>query len=61
MRTLKVTVAYDGAGYAGWQRQNGAPTIQALLEAAFSEIERRVVTVHAQPPVPMLGSTRSDR
>ena len=40
MRTLKVTVAYDGAGYAGWQRQNGAPTIQALLEAAFKRDRR---------------------
>ena len=46
MRTLKVTMAYDGAGYAGWQRQNGAPTIQALLEAALGEIEGGAVTVH---------------
>ena len=52
MRTLKVTVAYDGTGYAGWQRQNGAPTIQALLEAAFNEIEGRAVTVR--------GAARTD-
>ena len=46
MRTLKITVAYDGAGYAGWQRQDGAATIQGLLEAALGEIEGRPVTVH---------------
>ena len=46
MRTLKITLAYDGASYAGWQRQNDVPTIQGFLEAAFSEIEGSPVMVH---------------
>ncbi len=29
---------YDGAGFAGWQRQPGQPTVQAVLEAAASHL-----------------------
>ena len=46
MRTLKLTLAYDGTGYAGWQRQAGAETIQELLETALQPLEGRAVTVH---------------
>ena len=46
MRTLKLTLAYDGTGYAGWQRQAGAETIQALVETALQPLEGRAVTVH---------------
>ena len=46
MRTFKLTVAYDGTDYAGWQRQAGVDTVQARLEAAVAEIEGRDVTVH---------------
>ena len=46
MPTFKLTVAYDGTGYAGWQRQAGVDTVQARLEAAVAEIEGRRVTVH---------------
>ncbi len=46
MRTLKLTLAYDGTAYAGWQRQPRVPTIQALLEEALAEIEGRSVVVH---------------
>ncbi len=46
MRTLKLTLAYDGTGYAGWQRQAGAETIQALVESALQPLEGRAVTVH---------------
>lgn len=35
MRNIRLTVEYEGTGYAGWQVQNGLPTIQgALMEAA---------------------------
>lgn len=39
MRTVKLTIEYDGTGYCGWQRQAGsaalgAPSVQAVLEAA---------------------------
>ena len=46
MRTLRLTLAYDGTDYAGWQRQQNASTIQAVLEAALREVEGRAVTVH---------------
>jgi tRNA pseudouridine38-40 synthase len=46
MRTIKLTVAYDGTGYVGWQRQASGESIQGLLEEALSTIDNRAVTVH---------------
>jgi tRNA pseudouridine38-40 synthase len=46
MRTFKLTLAYDGTNFFGWQRQNGTPTIQACVETALCDIEGQVVTVH---------------
>ena len=38
MRTYKLTIAYDGTGYQGWQRQtNTERTIQGILEKVISE------------------------
>ncbi|MBI2104174.1 MAG: tRNA pseudouridine(38-40) synthase TruA [Candidatus Omnitrophica bacterium] len=57
MRTLKLTVAYDGTRYAGWQAQRrsrtgGKPTIQETLERALRRILRE--------PVRVVGSGRTD-
>lgn len=38
MRTWKLTLAYNGSGYAGWARQPGLRTVQETLEAATSRI-----------------------
>jgi tRNA pseudouridine38-40 synthase len=38
MRTLKLTLAYDGTGYAGWQVQPGQPTVQGTLEAVLEKV-----------------------
>jgi tRNA pseudouridine38-40 synthase len=38
MRYFKLTLAYDGTDYAGWQVQIGKPTVQAVLEAALKKI-----------------------
>ncbi|MEW4569867.1 tRNA pseudouridine(38-40) synthase TruA [Tautonia sp. JC769] len=38
MRNIKLTLCYDGAGYHGWQRQPGHPTIQGELESAIEQI-----------------------
>ena len=38
MRTLKVMMAYCGTRYHGYQRQNNANTVQAVVEAAVSKL-----------------------
>jgi tRNA pseudouridine38-40 synthase len=38
MRNLKITLAYDGTGFRGWQVQPGLPTIQASLAEALRRI-----------------------
>ena len=38
MRCFKLTLAYDGAAYAGWQVQRGARTVQQQLEQAVTRI-----------------------
>ena len=44
MRTLKLTVAYDGTAYGGWQFQPNRNTVQAELEEAF----RRTIGEHVR-------------
>ena len=44
-RWLKLTVAYDGTAYAGWQIQPADPTVQGVLEAALREITQETVRV----------------
>jgi tRNA pseudouridine38-40 synthase len=52
-RTLKLTIAYDGTGFAGWQRQATAPTVQAAIEDALLPIEGARAIV--------IGAGRTDR
>jgi tRNA pseudouridine38-40 synthase len=49
---LKLTLAYDGRPFAGWQSQRGRPTVQDAVEAAVGQIggtgaDDRVIRVHA--------------
>jgi len=46
MRTLKITLAYDGSRFVGWQRQADGESIQGLLEDALARFEGGPVTVH---------------
>jgi tRNA pseudouridine38-40 synthase len=46
MRTLKLTVAYDGTRFVGWQRQADGESIQGRLEEALARFEGGPVTVH---------------
>jgi len=39
MRRIRVTLAYDGTDYHGWQVQPGLPTIQGTLETVLEQIE----------------------
>lgn len=51
-RRIKIIVAYDGAGFHGWQVQPQLPTIQGTLEEILSGIEKKHVHV--------AGSGRTD-
>lgn len=45
-RRLKLSIAYDGAPFAGWQSQTHSNTIQDQLERAFERVSGRRVRVH---------------
>ena len=47
MRTLALTVAYDGTGWAGMQYQPAAPTIQQALETALVTVLQHEVRIVA--------------
>src|SRR5690349_1012037 len=49
---LKLTLAYDGRLFAGWQSQSGGNTIQDLIEHALY--------VTAKEPIRLHGSGRTD-
>lgn len=46
MRTLKLTVQYDGTDLVGWQRQKAGRSVQGLLEEALTAIDGAPVMVH---------------
>jgi len=52
MRRIRITVAYDGTDYHGWQIQPGLATIQGALETVLGEMEGTRVQVE--------GSGRTD-
>ena len=51
-RTLKMTIAYDGAGFHGWQRQADVRTVQEDLEETAKRIIRH--------PLNIVGASRTD-
>ena len=48
----RLTISYDGAAYAGWQRQDNAVAVQEVLEAALADLLAR--------PVQVVGASRTD-
>ena len=52
MATFKLTIAYDGTGLVGWQRQASGISVQGLLEDALSDLDGRHVAV--------IGAGRTD-
>ena len=62
MRTLKLTVAYEGTRYAGWQVQEGSRQkavgrrAQRTVQGTLEQILRRIL----QHPVRVIGSGRTD-
>ncbi|MEM7327377.1 MAG: tRNA pseudouridine(38-40) synthase TruA [Pseudomonadota bacterium] len=53
MQRYKITVEYDGRPYFGWQRQDGQPSVQQVLEEAAATLDGA--------PVLMQGAGRTDR
>jgi tRNA pseudouridine38-40 synthase len=45
MPTFKITLAYDGTGFVGWQRQAAGASVQGLLEQALADLAGARVTV----------------
>lgn len=54
MRSLKLTLAYDGTNYAGWQRQTNGLSVQQLVEEALAPMSPGGV-----PPT-VVGAGRTD-
>jgi len=52
MPRYKLTIEYDGAGYAGWQRQDSAMSVQQALEEAALALNEQ--------PVAVIGAGRTD-
>ncbi len=51
-RTIRLTVAYDGTGLVGWQRQSSGTSVQGLLEDSLARLEGH--------HVPVVGAGRTD-
>jgi tRNA pseudouridine38-40 synthase len=51
-KTFRLTIAYDGTDFSGWQIQPGEPTIQGELQAALGRVT-------GESPLPQ-GSGRTD-
>src|ERR1700691_2395325 len=47
MRNIKVTLAYDGTDFHGWQPQPGVSTIQSALTEVLERITQERVTIHS--------------
>lgn len=45
-KTIKLTIAYDGTAFVGWQRQEQGVSIQGAIEEALATIEGAAVTLH---------------
>ena len=47
MTRIRLTLAYDGAAYSGWQAQPNAPSIQQTIEAVLARVEGTPVALTA--------------
>ncbi len=47
MRNLKLTLAYDGSDFHGWQVQPDQPTVQGTIVHILREITREKIWLHA--------------
>ncbi len=52
IKNVRLTVAYDGTAYAGWQIQKQQPTIQGILQQALHQLLREEIS--------LIGCSRTD-
>src|SRR5579872_3290784 len=52
MKNIKLTIAYDGANFHGWQFQPDVPTIQGAVNEAARKITQEKIVAH--------GASRTD-
>jgi tRNA pseudouridine38-40 synthase len=52
LRNILLTIAYDGSGFHGWQRQPAARTVQGVLEEALARVTGQDIT--------LAGTSRTD-
>lgn len=52
MKNVKLTIAYNGTNYSGWQRQSNARTVQGEIERKLRLITKQEIEIH--------GSGRTD-
>ena len=52
MKRVKLTVAYDGTNYCGWQVQPNGITIEEVLNRAIQKLTGEEITV--------IGASRTD-
>lgn len=45
-KNILLTIAYDGAGFSGWQRQPDKPTVQGYLENTLSSLFKREIVLN---------------
>ena len=52
LRNIKLTIAYDGTDFSGWQSQKNQRTVQETIETALAKLHKK--------PVPITGAGRTD-
>ena len=46
MRNIRVSAAYDGTDFVGWQEQGQGRSVQGVLEAALQKIHKHEITIY---------------